>query len=126
MASLRTGLADPGIPPVQAALRILDGELSAMTSWLAAQDNPVQVNTAIRRFGALIQATPSLRAYQSDMMDPFVEVAADILAERARLSPGDPERGSRPSPCSACGASSSTPCPGTWTAPATRPRSTRR
>jgi AcrR family transcriptional regulator len=91
MASLRTGLADPGIPPVEAALRILDGELSAMTSWLAAQDDPVQAGTAIRRFGALIQATPSLRAYQSDMMDRFVEVAADILAERARLSPGDPE-----------------------------------
>ena len=42
MASLRTGLADPGIPPVEAALRILDGELSAMTSWLAAQDDPVR------------------------------------------------------------------------------------
>ncbi len=91
MASLRAGLAEPGTPPVEAALRILDGELSAMTSWLAAQADPVLAGSAIRRFGALIQATPSLRAYQSDMMDRFVGVAADILAERARLSPGDPE-----------------------------------
>jgi AcrR family transcriptional regulator len=91
MASLRTGLPEPGIPPVEAALRILDAELSAMTSWLAAQADPVQAGTMIRRFDALIQATPSLRAYQSDMMDRFVGVAAQILAERAGLSPGDPE-----------------------------------
>ena len=39
----------------------------------------------------LIQVTPSLRAYQSDMMDQFVGVAAAILAERAGMSPDDPE-----------------------------------
>jgi AcrR family transcriptional regulator len=91
VASLRTGLAEPGVSPVQAALRILDGELSAMTSWLAAQDDPVRAGAAIRRFGALIQATPSLRAYQSDMMDQFTAMAATILAERAGMSPDDPE-----------------------------------
>ena len=91
MASLRTGLAEPGVAPVQAALRILDHELGAMTSWLAAQDDPVQAGHAIRRFGALIQATPSLRAYQSDMMDQFTAVAAAIVAERAGMSPDDPE-----------------------------------
>ena len=42
MASMRTGLAEPGVPPVEAALRILDGELGAMTSWLATQDDPVR------------------------------------------------------------------------------------
>ncbi len=91
MASLRTGLAEPGVAPVQAALRILDRELGAMTSWLAAQDDPVQAGTSIRRFDALIQATPSLRAYQSDMMDQFTAVAAAIMAERAGMSPDDPE-----------------------------------
>jgi AcrR family transcriptional regulator len=91
VASLRTGLAEPGISPVQAALRILDGELGAMTSWLAAQDDPVQAAAMIQRFGTLIQATPSLRAHQSDMMDQFVTVAAAILAERAVMSPDDPE-----------------------------------
>src|ERR1700693_565067 len=42
MAALKAGLADPAVSPVQAALRILDGELSAMTSWLASQENPAQ------------------------------------------------------------------------------------
>jgi AcrR family transcriptional regulator len=91
MASLRTGLAEPGASPVEAALRILDRELGGMTSWLAAQDDPVRAGAMIRRFGALIQATPSLRAHQSDMMDQFVAVAAAILADRARMSAADPE-----------------------------------
>jgi AcrR family transcriptional regulator len=91
MASLRTGLAEPGLPPVEAALRILDRELSAMTAWLAGQEDPVQAARAVRRFGDLIRATPSLRAYQSDMMDQFVSVAAEILAARAGMSADDPE-----------------------------------
>jgi AcrR family transcriptional regulator len=91
MASLRTGLADPAVPPVQAALRILDRELNGMTRWLAGQDDPVQAARAIRRFGDLIRATPSLRAYQSDMMDQFVSVAAEILAARAGMHADAPE-----------------------------------
>ena len=91
MASLRTGLADPAVSPVQAALRILDHELSGMTSWLTGQDDPVLAARAIRRFGDLIRATPSLRAYQSDMMDQFVSVAAEILAARAGMTADDPE-----------------------------------
>jgi AcrR family transcriptional regulator len=91
MASLRTGLAEPGVSPVEAALRILADELGAMTSWLARQDDLVRASAAIRRFGALIQATPSLRAHQSDMMDQFTAVAAEILAERAAMSADDPE-----------------------------------
>jgi AcrR family transcriptional regulator len=94
VASLRAGLdpeAEPGVPPVEAALRILDRELTAMTTWLASQENPGEAARAIRRFGDLIRATPSLRAYQSDMMDQFAAVAAQILAVRAGLSPDDPE-----------------------------------
>ena len=91
MASLKSGLTQPGAEPAEAALRILDDELSAMTSWLAKQDDLARASAAIRRFGALIQATPSLRAHQSDMMDQFVAVAAAILAGRARMSAGDPE-----------------------------------
>lgn len=91
MASLRVDLAEPGVPPVEAALRILDDELGAMTSWLAAQDDPAWAAAAIRRFGTLIRATPSLRAHQSDMMDQFVAVAAAILAERAGMSADDPQ-----------------------------------
>jgi AcrR family transcriptional regulator len=91
MASVKTGLADPGVPPVDAVLRILDQELGAMTSSLAAHDDPAQASAAIRRFGTLIWDTPALRAYQSDMMDQFTAVAAAILAERAGMSPDDPE-----------------------------------
>jgi AcrR family transcriptional regulator len=91
MASLRTGLADPAVPPVEAALRILDGELRRMTAMLAGQDDPRVAGQAILRFGDLIRATPSLRAYQSDMMDQFVAVAAELLAKRAGMSADDPE-----------------------------------
>ena len=91
MTSVRAGLAEPGVSPVEAALRILDRELGAMMSWLAAQDDPARAGAMIRRFGTLIEATPSLRAYQSDMMDQFVDVAAEILAERAMMNADDPE-----------------------------------
>jgi AcrR family transcriptional regulator len=91
LESLRTGLAAPDVPPVQAALAILDRELSGMTAWLAAQDNPGRARQAIQRFGDLIRATPSLRAYQADMIDRFAGVATQILAARARMSTGDPE-----------------------------------
>jgi AcrR family transcriptional regulator len=91
VASLKSGLTQPGAEPVQAAVRILDDELTAMTSWLAAQDDLALASAAIRRFGDLIQATPSLRAHQSDMMDQFTAVAAAILAARVGASPDDPE-----------------------------------
>ncbi len=91
VASLRTGLADPAIPPVEAALQILNRELTSMTGWLTGQDDPAQAAHAIMRFGDLIRVTPSLRAYQSDMMDQFAAVATQILAARARMSADDPE-----------------------------------
>jgi AcrR family transcriptional regulator len=91
MAALKTGLADPDVPPVRAVLAILDGELGAMTTWLAAQDDPAQAAAAIRRFGILIWQTPSLRAYQSDTMDQATAMVAGILAGRAGLRPDDPE-----------------------------------
>jgi AcrR family transcriptional regulator len=91
VASLRTGLADAAVPPVQAALAILDRELAGMTGWLTGADDPDRAAQAIRRFGDLIRITPSLRAYQSDMMGRFVSVAAEILAARAGMSADDPE-----------------------------------
>jgi AcrR family transcriptional regulator len=91
MVALKDGLADPAVSPVQAALTILDGELGAMTSWLASQEDPVQASAAIRRFGTLIGRTPALRSHQSDMMDQFTAVAAGILAGRAGMNPEDPE-----------------------------------
>src|SRR5580700_2716449 len=39
-ASLRTALADPGLSPVEAALRVLAEELGNVVSWFAAQHDP--------------------------------------------------------------------------------------
>jgi AcrR family transcriptional regulator len=91
VTALRDGLADGQVPPIEAALRILDHELAGLTSLLARQDDPGQAAIALRRFGDLIRATPSLRAYQSDMIDQFVSVATEILAARAGTSADDPE-----------------------------------
>ena len=91
VAALAAGLAEPGVPPVQAALAILARELSAMTALLAAHEDPARARQLIRRFGDLIRATPSLRAYQSDMTDRFAQVAAEVLAARTGMSPADPE-----------------------------------
>ncbi|WP_433296236.1 TetR family transcriptional regulator [Actinoplanes sp. CA-030573] len=91
MSALRAGLADSSVPPVRAALRILDAELTAITAGVAASGDPGSAIADYRRFGALIASTPSLRAYQSDTMDRFVTVAAEVLAERAGLGPDDPE-----------------------------------
>ncbi len=91
MASLRAALAEPGLAAVDAALRVLSGELHGLTSWLAAQDDRARAEAVLRRFGLLIRSTPSLRAYQRDMTDRLVAGAAEVLARRAGMNPGDPE-----------------------------------
>jgi len=91
MTALRTGLAEPGVPPVEAALRILDAELGAMTSWLAAQQAPAPAVAGVVRFGDLIRSTPSLRAHQCEMTDRLTATAAEVLAARAGLGREDPE-----------------------------------
>jgi AcrR family transcriptional regulator len=91
MAALRTDLADPAVPPVEAALRVLADELDAWISWLDAQDDVAEAIAKTRRFGVLIRSTPSLRAYQRDTLDRLVAVAAEVLAERSGTHPTDPE-----------------------------------
>lgn len=91
MAALRTSLADPEVPVVTAAVRILAAELGAMTSWLDLQEDPAEAITKVQRFSALIQGTPALRAHQRDMTDRLVAVAAEVLAARAGADPADPE-----------------------------------
>jgi AcrR family transcriptional regulator len=82
MDSLREGLADPAVPPVEAALRLLEAELAV------ALRGPVE---GFRRFGEMIRATPSLQAYQNAMMDRFIAVAASALAARTGADPAGPE-----------------------------------
>jgi AcrR family transcriptional regulator len=91
MAALRTGLAQSGVSPVEAAVRILADELGAMMSWLDQQEDPARAKAQVRRFGALIQTTPALRAHQRDMTDQLIAVAAGVLADRAGVRPDDPE-----------------------------------
>jgi AcrR family transcriptional regulator len=91
MASLRAGLVEPGGLPLEVALRVLDDELAAHTTWLASQDDPVEAAGTFQRFRDLIAATPSLRAYENDMIDQLIDVTAQLIADRAGMTPGDPE-----------------------------------
>ena len=91
ITALRSDLADPAVAPVQAALRILADELGAWIGWMDAQPDRGQAIAKFRGFDAVIQSTPSLRAYQRETLDRMIAVAADVLAERIGLDPADPE-----------------------------------
>ncbi len=89
--ALLRGLAEPAVAPIEAVLRVLDSDLAAWTSWYAELDNPVEASAKVRRFVDMIQATPSLRAYEREMSDQLVAEAAKALAVRTGLKPDDPE-----------------------------------
>jgi AcrR family transcriptional regulator len=91
--ALRTHLPDPALTPVRAMLTILDHELDGLATALAADADADQdlALAQYRKFGDLIRNTPSLRAYQSDIADRFVDIAAEALATRTGLRPDDPE-----------------------------------
>lgn len=91
MASLRTGLSDPAVSPVQAALQILADELGGLISWLMAQNDPVTACTLFLRFGTMIRTTPALRAHQYDVTEQLIAVTAELLAGRTGTHPEDPE-----------------------------------
>jgi AcrR family transcriptional regulator len=91
--ALRTHLPDPALTPVDAMLTILDGERDGLVKGLDA-DADADADRALaqyRKFGDLIRNTSSLRAYQSDIADRFVDIAAEALATRTGLRPDDPE-----------------------------------
>ena len=88
---LLRGLADPAVTPIDAALRVLDGELTSWTAWFARHPDPSEASARVRRFADLIQVTPSLRAYERDMTDQLVAQAAQVLAARVGMDPEDPE-----------------------------------
>lgn len=91
LSALRTGLADPARSPVEAMLAILDGELRAVTGWLADRPDAAEARRALRRFGELIRATPALRAYQADVLDRSASVVTQALATRFGVAADDPE-----------------------------------
>ncbi|QKV80376.1 TetR family transcriptional regulator [Amycolatopsis sp. Hca4] len=89
--ALRTHLPDPALTPVGAMLAILDHERDVLATALAADADADRALAQYRQFGDLIRNTPSLRAYQSDIADRFVDIAAEALATRTGLRPDDPE-----------------------------------
>jgi AcrR family transcriptional regulator len=91
MASLRNGLSNPALSPVQAALQILADELAGLITWLTAQTEPVAACTLFQRFGTMIRTTPALRAHQHDVTEQLIRLTAEILAGRTGTHPEDPE-----------------------------------
>ncbi|MFJ9787403.1 TetR/AcrR family transcriptional regulator [Amycolatopsis sp. NPDC101161] len=89
--ALRTRLADPALPPVAAMVKILDQEVRDLVTALAEAADADAALAGYRKFGELIRENPSLRAYQNDVTDRFVDVAAEALAARAGFASDDPE-----------------------------------
>jgi AcrR family transcriptional regulator len=78
----------PARSPTAAALEVMGKEVDELRprwSELTSSDGMLE------RFFGLVESTPSLRAAQRDMMDRLVQVAAEALADRAGVSPDDPE-----------------------------------
>jgi AcrR family transcriptional regulator len=98
MESLRTGLADPGVPPVEAALRILDRELAGLTALLAGQDQRNRTHSAfgtrtsptcrdMRRTAPRLTATTrTLRPARPCAIERGRSGSAAPLAEQARAA----------------------------------------
>jgi AcrR family transcriptional regulator len=83
------GPAAPSRSPIQGAIEVLNQQLEDLRdNW----DTARAVDDAfLQRFANMIESTPSLRAAQRDMMDRLVQVAAEAMADRAGISPDDPE-----------------------------------
>jgi AcrR family transcriptional regulator len=89
-AAIRHALG-PGTPsrsPIQGALEMLGRDLEDLRdNWETAPD----AQNIFLHFVDLLESTVSLRAAQRDMMDRLVRVAAVAMADRAGVSPDDPE-----------------------------------
>ncbi|MCL2393162.1 MAG: TetR/AcrR family transcriptional regulator [Acidimicrobiaceae bacterium] len=91
-AAIRRALG-PGAPsrisPIEAAVQLIEADLDRLDDeW---SGDPALDVTLVHRFHDLIETTPSLRAAQRDMTDRLVQVAAEAMASRAGVDPGDPE-----------------------------------
>jgi AcrR family transcriptional regulator len=91
--SIRAALGPTGSArsPIAAALEALTGELRALRELWRTDGDLLDGPMLFIRFTDLVDGTPSLRAAQRDVMDRLVQVAAEALAERAGVSPDDPE-----------------------------------
>ena len=76
--------------PLEAAVAAIVAEVEAMFDKWGSADRPPDP-TLIRRFAAMINQTPALRAAQWQMLDRMGQVAAEGMAARAGVDPQDPE-----------------------------------
>ena len=88
---LAAALAEPETPPVAAAVRVLTGELAALTGWMDRQPDFAEAVRQIARFGALLASTPSLRAHRREAAARLAAEAAHALAVRIGVGDDDPE-----------------------------------
>jgi len=89
---LRASLLDAadGRTVVEAVTRAALTHVDEVTSWWEGVDRADAVRTT-RRFGDMVDATPSLLAARHQMFETLLEVAAQALADRAGVSVDDPE-----------------------------------
>ena len=76
--------------PVKSALEVLARDRQDMRLHWDAEEAEGR-SFVFQRFRDLFESTASLRAAQRDMMNRLVRVAAEALADRAGVSPDDPE-----------------------------------
>jgi AcrR family transcriptional regulator len=76
--------------PVDAAVDLITRDLQQLYGHLEAHHPPVDL-AMVQRFSELVERTPALRVAQQDMMERLVDVAAEAMAARAGIDPGDPE-----------------------------------
>jgi AcrR family transcriptional regulator len=88
---LLSALADPAVPPVEAAVRVLAQELTGIASAAPAGTDFRAAADGIRRFGELLRSTPSLRAHRHAVTERLTEQATEVLAARGGWGAHDPE-----------------------------------
>ncbi|MCO5995685.1 TetR family transcriptional regulator [Actinoallomurus rhizosphaericola] len=90
-AGIQAALAEPDLTPVQACVRVLDEETRGLTVAFEAYENPAAAVADIRRFGELLNSTPSLRAHQRATTERLIDEAQRLLAKRAGADEDAPE-----------------------------------
>ena len=93
--ALRTQLSDPSVPPVDAALDVLERELDFLQSEAdratEATGDAARALADLLRFSDLVRSTPSLVAHLREALDHLGDAATTALAKRSGASDDDPE-----------------------------------
>jgi AcrR family transcriptional regulator len=89
--AIRHALADPGENPVDAIVGVLVDQRRQMREGMAEIGGDDAGLAMFRRFMAAVEATPSLKAAMGETSERLARLAAECLAERAAVSPEDPE-----------------------------------